>query len=201
MRAKGSLIILLVVVTLSGISQEFNGGFYGGIAASQLDGDKLDGYNKAGIVAGGYINRYFNKEWAGQLGLRYAQKGSKTDNNVGFYYKAVLHYVEMPVTVRYQHFKKVDFEGGFSLGYLLKAMEKIGSDDFDVADPPFDKFELASLLGVNYHFNKKLAVGAHFSYSILSVRPYSSGYEDFMDKGQHNNVVYFSVAYKLASWR
>ena len=80
-------------------------------------------------------------------------------------------------------------------------MEDKGGYGLLEAYPPFNKFELASIAGIYYHFNEKFAVGMHFSYSLTSVRPYSSGYEVFMDKGQHNNLFYFAGYYKLSSWR
>lgn len=200
---KISIIYLVIfTITTSVFAQEFNAGIYGGLSATQIDGDTFDGYNKAGIMTGAYVNRYFDKKWAGQMGLRFAQKGSKrADNEEGIYYRCQLNYIEMPLTIRYQHFKKVDFEAGLSLGYLIKAMEAIGADDMQEPNLSFNKFELASLIGINYHFNKKVFVGGHISYSLLAIRPFSSGNDEFMDKGQHNNVIYFSVGYKLSTWR
>lgn len=196
------VFILLLMNTTNAFSQEFNAGIYVGGVASQLDGDTYMGYDKAGLITGAYVNRSFKKQWAWQFGLRYTQKGSKRVNDkLGIYYKSQMHYMEIPLTIRYQHFKKVDLEAGLALGYLIKAMEDKGGYGLAEADPPFNKFELASIVGINYHFNDKISVGAHLSYSITAVRPYSSGYEAFMDKGQHNNILYFTLAYKLSSWR
>jgi hypothetical protein len=195
------LLVLLITLTTNVFSQEFNAGIYGGIVASQLDGDTYVGYDKAGLITGAYVNRHFKKQWAWQMGLRYIQKGSsRVSSKLGIYYKSQMHYMEIPLTIRYHYFKKVDLEAGLSLGYLIKAMEDKDSYGFVEADPSFNKFELASVFGVNYHFNDKIAFGAHLSYSITAVRPYSSGYEVFMDKGQHNNILYFTMAYKLSSW-
>lgn len=195
------ILIIFIIFGVAGFSQEFNAGVYGGLAASQLDGDTYAGYYKPGLITGGYVYRYFNKKWAWQFGLSYAQKGSKfTSSRLGIYYKSQLHYFEMPLTLRYFYWKKVDMEFGVSLGYLISAFEDKGGYGLAPADPPFNKFELAGIFGISYHFTESLAVGVHFSYSITAVRPYSSGYESFMDNGQHNNVLYFALYYNI-SWR
>ncbi len=197
-----SFLTLILMLSTYSFPQEFNAGIYAGGVASQLDGDTFNGYNKGGLITGGYINRNITKKVLWQFGLRYAQKGSKYVNSkLGIYYKAQLHYMEIPLTIRYQHFKKVDFEVGMSLGYLIKALEQKGNNDIEEADPPFNKFDLAFVLGLSYHFNDKIDVGAFFSYSLLAVRPYSKGYGSFMDEGQHNNIIYFTLSYKLSSWR
>lgn len=196
------LLVFFFLISTSIKAQEFNAGIYGGIVAAQLDGDTYNGYNKPGVIVGSYINREFSKKWAWQMGLRYSQKGSKyTNSKLGIYYKSQLHYLEMPLTVNYYYKKKVSLEFGVAANYLIKAMEDKGGFGLTEADPPFNKFELASVAGIYYHFTEKLAIGGHFSYSLTAVRPYSSGYSAFMDKGQHNNIFYFALYYKLSSWR
>ena len=162
------LTIILFAISTYSKAQEFNAVAYGGLVAAQLDGDTYNGYNKPGIIAGGYVNRKFNKNWAWQMGLRYSQKGSKyTNSKLGIYYKSQLHYLEMPLTVNYYYKKKVSIEFGIAANYLIKAMEDKGGFGLTEADPPFNKFEFASIAGVYYHFTDKLAVGGHFSYSLI----------------------------------
>lgn len=201
---KYTIIIILIVITSSYnlYAQEFKSEIYGGVIASQIDGDRYAGYNKAGLIIGGAVSKDFNKKWAWQMGLRYSQKGSKFSNNKSSkYYKAVLHYIDLPVTIRYYQNKKISYELGLSFNYLIKALEDKGGYGLEDAYPSFNSFELASVGGVYYHFTKKLSIGGHISYSILPIRPYSSGNEAFMDKGQYNNLFYFAMYYKLSSWR
>jgi len=197
-----ALIVVALLTTKKTKAQEFNAGLYGGLVGSQLDGDKYGGYHKAGMIGGAFVNREFKKKWSWQMGLRYNQKGSKqVDNKNGVYYKTQLHYIEMPLTIRYRHFEKVDLETGVAMGYLIKDKEDKDGYGLIDADPEFNKFEFSYLGGLNFHFNKKIAIGGHFAYSFLPVRPYSSLFDGFMDKGQYNNLVYFTLQYKLSSWR
>ncbi len=176
-------------------AQEFKAGIYAGMSACQLDGDRYSGYNKAGITGGVFVNRLFNTKIAYQLGLRYAQKGSsRVDNKNNVFYKSDLHYAELPVSVRYYHYKKLDFEAGISLNYLIKAREDKTSYGYTDANPAFNKFEVGGFAGINYNFTNKWLLMAHFCYSLTAARPYSSNYERFMDKGQHNNVIAFTIA-------
>lgn len=189
-----------MVATTTIEAQEFNGGIYGGAVASQLDGDRYEGYYKLSFTGGAYVNRFVNKKLAVQMGLRYNQKGSnKNDHDNEIFYKCKLHYVEMPITLRYFHYEKIDIEGGVAIGYLLKQYEE--RDGYELENTPeFNKMEVSGLLGLNYNMSEKLSVGVHFMYSLLYVRPHSQDYNN-MDKGQHNNLFTFTLAYQLSSWR
>jgi hypothetical protein len=202
MKKKSVVSTILLVIIFSAVNaQEFNAGAYGGMSITQLDGDTYSGYNKTGLVGGAFVNRFATKKIGWQLGIRYIRKGSKhADASNGSYYESQLHYVEMPVTARYYIRKNIDLEGGLAIGYLLKAMENFG-DGFLDDNPPFNKFELSGLAGVNYHWNKQFSFGAFFSYSLLPVRPYSSGYSVPMDRGQYNNVIYLALCYTISSWK
>jgi len=192
--------IILILCLLDGYSQDFNANIYTGLAASQIDGDTYSGYNKAGLIIGGNINRYFHKKWNWQMGLRYIQKGSKyTNTKNGVYYKCQLHYLEVPLTINYKYYNKVSFEAGVSLGYLIKALEDKDGYGLIDANPQFNNFEFSGIAGLYYHFTDKLKIGAHYSYSILTIRPFTNGYSTFIDGGQHNNILYFALYYKLPS--
>jgi len=183
-------------------AQEFNSGIYGGMVISQLDGDTYWGYNKAGIVGGAFVNRYVSKKMGWQLGIRYISKGSKhADSEAGEYYKSVLQYIEIPVTARYFIRKNIDLEGGLALGYLMRSLEDTDGTGLLEPKPPFNKFELSGLAGINYHWTKQFSFGAFFSYSLTPARPYTSGYSAPMYRGQYNNVIYGAFCYTISSWK
>lgn len=193
---------LLCFLVFIASAQEFNGGLTGGLVASQLDGDHYKGYNRAGFLIGGYVNREFAEKLFFQMELRYLQKGSKkADTKTGEYYKSDLHYMELPITIRYFYYKKLDFEAGVGIAYLIKAMEDKDGTELVAAEPDFNKFDFSAILGINYAFSEKMIIGAHINYSIIPVRPYSQTYSSIMDAGQFNNLVTFSVAYKISSWK
>lgn len=180
-------------------AQEFNAGLSAGIVASQLDGDKYAGYNKFGLQGGAYVNRYFTKKLSAQLSLLYKELGSREDNDE-VHYKSRLQYVIMPLTIRYYHFKKVDFEGGFSWGYLIKQYEE-DINGYEIVNPvEFNKFDFCGIAGVNYKFTEKLSIGVTIQYSIIEVRPYIPQNIN-LRTGQFNHAVGFSLAYQFSTWK
>lgn len=194
------IVTSLLFASLTINAQEFNAGMYSSAVISQLYGDNYGGFNKLGFAGGFYVNRFVKKNLAPQLGFRYIQKGSREVNDV-VDYRCVLHYIEMPITLRYVPKDRLDLdiEAGLTFGYLIKGYEKLNG--FEIIDaPPFNKFELGVTIGTNYEFSEKLFVGVHFSNSLLFIRPHSQDYNN-MDKGQHNTLLMLTLGYKFSSWK
>lgn len=192
--------VVCITFMVQAQSNEFNAGLSMGLVASQIDGDTDGGFSKAGIAFGGFVNRYINEKWLWQFGLNYKQKGSKFINEeMGTYYHAKLNYMEMPFTIRYFHYGKIDFEGGICPGYLFDAKENLDGYEFKEPNPPFNKIELSSLFGINYSFSHKITLSIHYQYSMFPARYFLEGYEEYMDKNQYNNVTFFTLTYILPS--
>ena len=89
------ICILLIFVCFSLKSQQFNGGVLGGVSASQITGDELSGFNKAGLYLGSFVNFYLNRRTSIQMEIDYIQKGSRKnpnpDNNDFITYKLNLN--------------------------------------------------------------------------------------------------------------
>ena len=49
---KKILFLFIILISVNVKSQNFNGGLIGGISTSQVSGDNLSGYNKAGLFLG-----------------------------------------------------------------------------------------------------------------------------------------------------
>lgn len=194
------LITFLLVIFYSNLfSQTFGGGVIAGLSASQLDGDRSSGYNKAGLTAGVYTNTALNKYIDAQLELRYVQKGSKSntkDNSL--FYLSKLNYIELPLFLKYSFLDKFSANIGLTAGYLQKSTENKDGGDLP-ADPEFNKFEFSGLAGVEYEFVNNLYFNVRFNYSIIPVRAHPGDQTYFLDKGQYNNVLTFSVHYQIAN--
>ena len=67
----------LVICFFISFGQNFQGGPILGFTATQVDGDTYSGYNKAGVIIGGFVNKKFSEKWSSQLEIKYIQKGSK----------------------------------------------------------------------------------------------------------------------------
>jgi len=202
MRFITHVIFFLGFISLSNalVGQNFNAGFALGLTATQVDGDTHGGYNKAGPLAGIWVERKLKGFWYGRLELRYAQKGSykKTSTEAATFYRIRLHYFEVPLLVGYRFSSGFQVTGGLSLGYLSKAeeMTEIGSfpeDDLNA----FKKYEFAGLFGLDYIYNERWSLGAYFSYSILPIRPYKGNITYRLSRGQYNRVLELVVRYRL----
>ena len=192
-------ILFLLFCQLSN-AQTFGGGFFAGLSASQLDGDKSSGYNKAGLSFGIYTNARLNKYVDAQMELKYIQKGSKWDNEDPTQnYISKLNYIEFPLLLKYHFLGKFSANIGIAAGYLQKATEKKGEYPEESADPPFSEFEFSGLAGVEYEFINNFFFNIRFNYSILPVRDHPGDQVFFLNRGQYNNVLTFAVYYQLAN--
>ncbi len=187
-------IVLLFLFSYHIKAQEFNAGVSGSLVASQLDGDWYGGYNRLGGAFGVYANRLVSDKLAIQMGVRYIHKGS-SESNKNTTYSCFLQYAELPVTLRYFCWKKIDIEAGLSAGYLIKAKEK--RDGYEIIDPPaFNKTDFCGIAGANYSINETLNLGLHMMYSLHFVRPFSANYNT-MKSGQYNNLIMLSISYNF----
>ncbi len=178
-------------------AQNFNAGLRIGVCGSQVDGDDLGGYNKAGLIAGAYVSRKFSEHFTLQMEMVYIQKGSRkpTDLN-NSYYRLRVHYVEVPLLVHFHVSKKIDLTAGPSFGTLIFSEE---NDEFGVFpnSPSFKKFELSGNVGIVYKLNDKWSFDARYSHSITTIRPFPGSYSTFFDRGQYNFLVEFSFIYQF----
>jgi opacity protein-like surface antigen len=193
------ITFLLIIFSANLYSQTFGGGVMAGLSASQLDGDRSGGYNKAGLNFGIYTNTALNNYIDAQLELRYVQKGSKSntkDNSL--FYLSKLNYIELPLFLKYSFLDKFSANIGLAAGYLQRSTEDKDGSDLP-ADPEFNKFEFSGLAGVEYEFIENFFFNVRFNYSILPVRAHPGDQTYFLDKGQYNNVLTFSVHYQIAN--
>jgi hypothetical protein len=192
------LSFFILTISISSFSQQFEGGFFGGFSASQIDGDRFSGYNKVGITAGAYIIREINRNLNWKSEIRYIQKGSYKKNTEAdpTMYKTSLHYAEIPSLLQYFYNKKVFFETGLVPEILLASKEE--NEDGVVPDDqslPFHRFTLEGTAGVGYFFTKNLAAGFRYTYSLLTARDHASGQAYLLNRGQYNNVLSFTLYY------
>ena len=106
------------------VAQTFKAELGFGVMGTQISGDDLSGFNKAGICAGVGIRAALSTKTSLGFRMLYFQKGSrmplKNDGTDSAYYLLRLSYVEVPLLLRFQVTKKLFAEAGPSLGYLFK---------------------------------------------------------------------------------
>ncbi|NJM14206.1 MAG: PorT family protein [Bacteroidales bacterium] len=178
----------------------FDGGLLLGLCAAQIDGDNYKGYNKAGLVAGGYVSRYFNNKYGAKMELKFIGKGASkpvTEQNPRVY-KVVLNYVSLPLLLMYRFNDKLSFDIGAENSILIKAKEDLDGGGFtEPLDGPYEQYELAGIFGVNYNFSKKFAVNLSHGYSFTPIGRHPGGQTHFTDKGLNNRYALLTLQYKL----
>ncbi len=190
---KFTVLILFLIAGLSLKAQRFKAGLMAGVSTSQVSGDNLSGFDKAGVLIGGLVNTKFSDKFSSEMELIFIQKGSKTKSTAEDFYKISLGYLEMPLLLRY-HNKNLIIEAGPSIGFLLSSnIENLYGPV--TSEKPFNLVETSINLGINYPVYKNLKMVLRGNQSILPIRPHESGATTFFNQGQYNSVLLFGLQY------
>lgn len=200
MKFTGLLFFLTIGLSSFLNAQQFNGTLIGGISTTQISGDQLAGFNKAGIVMGAGVSTSIGKDWEIEMQISYMQKGSRKnaqpDKNDFVYYLLRLNYIEVPLLFNYTQADKMRFEMGPALGVLLSSFEENQDGEY-IGRTPFEDYDVSFNIGMMYSFVENLYINTRYSTSVLKVREHSSGSTDRLNKGQYNSVLMFGLKYYL----
>lgn len=206
-KLKIALIFLLcfLLVTYKTKAQSFAGGAILGFNASQVSGDNLGGYNKAGVSGGFYVGKTLNEKSELEMRMTYSSKGSRDVPNPekGKYsaYYLKLNYVEVPLLYRYKY-KMVWLMAGLSGGYLINSSIENESGAYpenSVENRPFNKYEVCTQLGVALPFadHWEVELKSADTFPLLPIRKHASGANFRLNFGQLNSVLAFSLKYRF----
>ena len=156
---------LMVCCFQFGYGQRFKAGLIGGLSTTQVAGDQLSGFNKAGVIAGGFVNNPVSDKSSIQMEIIFIQKGSRKplqpdkDNE---YYVMRLAYFEVPVLFKYQVSSKINVELGLSIGALMFSEEE---DQLGLQrnKPDFNKTDFSGNMGFNYPLSDHLIFNLRLS--------------------------------------
>lgn len=193
-------ILLLLSCSVYAAAQSFDAGIMGGVAASQVDGDGYGGFNKAGAIAGIWVNRDLNTRWSSRLELRFIQKGShERDKELSTtIYRLRLNYFELPLTFGYSFREKFNLRAGLSAGYLGSAKEADSSGpipDSEIVE--LRKFEISGILGLDYQVTEHLEFDVRITYSAIPICPNQPSIEHWRNFGPFNRVLEFCIFYQF----
>ncbi|KAA9340637.1 porin family protein [Adhaeribacter soli] len=140
-----------------------------GASASQIDGDRQGGFDKAGLVFGGSSNFKINEKFSFQPEILFLQKGSKSDTveygDPNAFYKWRLNYVSVPLLLNYKIQPKFTLQAGLAADYLLSAKVDVGVG-FEDRTEDLQKFDLNYMGGVEYRIWDNFAANARYQYSV-----------------------------------
>ena len=201
------LTILICVCSINIHAQNFGGGLILGLSTSQVGGDNLAGFNKAGLLVGAYGNKSISELLSFQMEMTFIQKGSNNpkmnDAEHSNYLKEDISssYIEVPLLLQYHQSNKLKIEGGVQLAYLINGYyNDINGEIPTYSVNPFRKNDFGLLLGIDYTYSKNISLNTRLSNSILPI-----GTEDYdlvnsynsSRKGKYNSVLSFAIHYNL----
>ena len=173
---KKAIFYLLILSYTQLYTQDFAGGVIIGLSASQVSGDNLAGYNKAGLLIGAFANRKITKLLTVQMEINYIQKGSNNPNindlqNSNYNTPDIsLSYVEVPIIFNFQQNENLQLESGIYIANLIDGFynDYIGKLD-NYGNNPFTKNDFGVLIGLNYLLFNQLSLNTRISQSILPI--------------------------------
>ena len=197
MKKKFAILLCCGFFSISIHAQNFGGGIILGLSTSQVSGDNLGGFNKAGLLAGGFINLQLSKALKCQMEMTFIQKGSNNPNmNENNYSDINLSYVEIPLLVKYQQSRSIAIEGGVEAAFLISAsVNDIYGQVPTNSTREFNTTDISIFIGIDYYINPKLILNSRISNSIIPIRAHASGATFKLNKGQYNSVLSFSLHY------
>ncbi|MCD4737182.1 MAG: PorT family protein [Bacteroidales bacterium] len=207
------LTFLFTLILNPATGQRIRGAVIGGFNLTQVDGDEVYGFHKAGIHLGASAIIPFGERWMVSLETIFNQKGSTQgkqystlDSNGLEYtgeYKLKLDYLEVPVLVHYNDRDRIIAGAGISYGRLVNVKEwehgrKVETTTLNTG--PYKLNDLNILADVRFRMFKKLYLNFRYAYSLIKIRtrvfdpiPGTPGTDKKRD--QYNNVLSFRLIY------
>lgn len=195
---KFTFLLLLCLASLAN-AQNFKSGIIAGISTSQVSGDNLGGFHKAGIVCGSFVTTKIGDSSAVEMEILYVQKGSQQAQDLAkgkAFYQIKLNYAEVPLLYKFR-IRKFTYEVGASIGFLIHSKVSDMYGEFPPKNPesrPFKKTETSIFAGINYKIYNHFSVNWRFTNSVLPVRNHVAGSYK-LNLGQYNTAMYFALRY------
>jgi len=196
------VLFFLIITGVNVKAQDFKAALKAGVSTSQISGDNLGGYNKAGLAAGGMVSLPLSEKFDIALEVLYIEKGSKRDSDPEKgdyqYYRLRLNYFEFPLMLKWNYSKRFTFDAGPTFGVLMKSSEEDEYGEIPTSDiREFNKTEVGIAGGMQVNFASKFSFVARIESSILAVRDHVSGETYRLNKGQYNAVLSFAFQYNF----
>ena len=201
------------------IAQNFYGGIILGGTASQVGGDARGGYNKVGIVGGGFAGLKLTEDFDIQMELKYIQKGSYStdiENRPAFDpFLIKLDYIDLPVVFSYNlnkinvndiNLSWLKFELGLSFDFLINYRQEILGAVVPASNP-WNKVVLNTVVGFRVNVKENIEIGLRAIDSMTSIcnsfkEPYNNGNVVYVRRlfgryGMFNDVLQLALFWKI----
>lgn len=197
------LVILVICFSYNLRAQEFRAGLIGGVVATQVDGDRIGGFYKAGFTGGLFVYRDLSKVSRIQGELLYTMKGSRTNSKNTDYtlYQISADYIDISLLYIYKVYDWLNFRIGLTPNVLISAKEESQTGLSPGGNPPaFRRFGISTVAGLSYYFTKSTSITWSYNYSLFSIRSGNSEIYDLSFKeqnAQYHNYMSFTLGYRF----
>mgnify|MGYP001160906916 CR=1 FL=1 len=194
------ILFLFGILILNVQAQNFGGGGILGISTSQVGGDNLGGFNKAGIIIGVFANKKISPLLGFQAEMIYIEKGSNNPEMMKDGIQDISSsYIEIPLLLQYNQSNTLKIEGGIQTGYLIDGYYNDLNGKMDNEINPFIDYDINVLLGMDYKISTNISLNTRISNSIIPIGKEdknSNTYNSFL-KGKYNSVLSFTLHYNF----
>ena len=194
------ILFLFGILILNVQAQNFGGGGILGISTSQVGGDNLGGFNKAGIIIGVFANKNISPLLGFQAEMIYIEKGSNNPEMMKDGIQDITSsYIEIPLLLQYNQSNTLKIEGGIQTGYLIDAYYNDLNGEMDNEINPFIDYDISVLLGMDYKISTNISLNTRISNSIIPIgtEDKNSNTYNSVLKGKYNSVLSFTLHYNF----
>ena len=202
---KFAIILSCGFLTFSIQAQDFGGGVILGLSTSQVGGDNLAGFHKAGLLLGVFANKSITELLSFQMEMTYIQKGSNNPNMNNPEHPndskqdISLSYIEVPLLLQYHQSDKLKIEGGVLTAYLVDGHYNDFNGKMPNEPNPFIDYDIGLLLGIDYKYSENISLNTRIGNSILPIgsEDYENQVYNSSKKGKYNSVLSFALHYNF----
>jgi hypothetical protein len=180
-------------------SYPLNFGLYGGITASQVNGDSYTGFKRIGLNAGAFMNQHIVSDIYWQAELKYVTRGvyKGPEDYDPTLYRSSYHYVEIPLSAHYMHDEKFLVELGISPEVLLTTSYEDENGELNPSSYPENRtFGLSVFAGFGYWFSPGMGINLRYTNSAIPFRD-PQEWNNAQYKGYFHNVISLSLTYRF----
>ena len=191
---------LFVLNSLGQDEKPFSFFIQGGLNASQVGGDGLQGFDKLNAAVGIGVSKEISEKFDWQLEIDLLQKGSRKvadpDNGDFTEYKMELLYAQVPVLFEYKHNEKFSLLFGPGIGFLLSSEETNLLGEVQNT-PDFNSLDLSLILSLKYSLSPRFGTEIRYDQSILPIRTRGDLEVPLVLGSQFNTVLGLFLSYTI----
>ncbi len=166
---KKIFLLLALALPLLSFSQNFKLGLVAGVNFSQVNGDKLAGFDKIGLLGGAVVSRKIKANKELSFEMLYSEKGSKDVVDINNPIQDTLfrfNYIDIPILYSYYLLPHVKLQMGVYTGVRIKATYDDSNQEYDRIDQ-IRSMDYGLTGGAEYVYNKHFGFNGRISQSLL----------------------------------